>query len=74
MLPFPHSFVLLGAFGEYKQYPAPGAYCNDRDIDPDLLPPVPPARTRSKMHDLAVKHRLITDQVSFLSFIFFWAL
>lgn len=58
-----HSPDVEGAFGEYKNYPAPGAYrSNDCDVNPDMMPPVPPARTRSKMHDLAVKHRLITDQ------------
>lgn len=34
------------------------------DTESDLMPPIPPTRTRSKMHDLAVKHRLITDQVT----------
>lgn len=29
----------------------------------EKLIPLPPQKTRSKMHDLAVKHRLITNQV-----------
>uniref|UniRef100_A0A1I7SXA5 BZIP domain-containing protein n=2 Tax=Bursaphelenchus xylophilus TaxID=6326 RepID=A0A1I7SXA5_BURXY len=52
-----------GGYADYKQYPAPRAMRQfDSDFETDLMPPIPPSRTRSKMHDLAVKHRLITDQ------------
>lgn len=37
-----------------------------QDTESDLMPPIPPTRTRGKMHDLAVKRCLITTGVSFL--------
>ncbi|KAI6194212.1 BZIP domain-containing protein [Aphelenchoides besseyi] len=57
------SYVCLrdenGDFGDLDQY-----ICGSdgRELDSELLPPLPPGRQRSKMHDLAIKHRLITDQ------------
>ncbi|CAD5212523.1 unnamed protein product [Bursaphelenchus okinawaensis] len=60
---YEHSPGVEGFHTDYKQYPAPRAVRQyECEYDSEIMPPLPPSRTRSKMHDLAVKHRLITDQ------------
>jgi hypothetical protein len=40
-----------------------GSCIGDYSLSPPPPPLTPPSKTRSKMHDLALKHRLISSQV-----------
>ena len=44
-------------------FPGEESCIGDYTLSPPPPPLTPPSKTRSKMHDLALKHRLISSQV-----------